>query len=69
MFKQTDPKRSKKVKAGLDKRFSDLGGMAVSKDKKGRPIKDDSAMQQEMATAGVGEGGYEPYVVYEFEIA
>lgn len=43
----------------------------MNRDKKGRPIKDDSAMQQEMATAGVGggEGGYEPYVVYEFELS
>jgi len=68
---KTDAKRSKKAKAELDKRFAELGGNAVSKDKKGRPKVDDSAMQQEMAGAGLGGGdtGYEPYVFYEFEIA
>ena len=42
----------------------------MSKDKKGRPMKDDGNMAQEMAAAG-GMGGhesYEPYVFYEFEI-
>lgn len=63
---QTDPKRAKKAKASLDARFSDLGGNAMSKDKKGRPTKDDSTMQQEMA--GFGDQNYEPYVFYEFEI-
>lgn len=41
----------------------------MSKDKKGRPVQDDANMQQEMAGAGLHEGGYEPYVFYEFEIA
>lgn len=41
----------------------------MSKDKKGRPVKDDSGMQQEMATAGFSaDQGYEPYVFYQFEI-
>lgn len=41
----------------------------MTKDKKGRPVKDDSNMQQEMAGAGFGmDQGYEPYVFYEFEI-
>ena len=66
---QTDPKRAKKAKGTLDARFSDLGGNALSKDKKGRPTKDDSNMQQEMAGAGFGmDQGYEAYVFYEFEI-
>ena len=67
---QTDPKRGKKAKASLDARFADIGGKAVSRDKKGRPTKDDQAMQQEMASAGHGGGdqGYEPYVFYDFEI-
>ena len=66
---QTDPKRAKKAKGSLDARFSDLGGNAMTKDKKGRPVKDDSSMQQEMASAGMGmDQGYEPYVFYEFEI-
>lgn len=38
----------------------------MSRDKKGRPTKDDSNMQQEMA--GFGDQSYEPYVFYEFEI-
>lgn len=41
----------------------------MSKDKKGRVMKDDSGVQNEMAGAGLGgEQGYEPYVFYEFEI-
>jgi V-type H+-transporting ATPase subunit C len=41
----------------------------MSRDKKGRPVKDDAGMQQEMATAGLGmDQGYEPYVFYEFEL-
>jgi len=66
---QTDPKQSKKAKASLDARFSDIGGNAMSRDKKGRPTKDDSSIQQDMAGAGLsGELGYEPYVFYQFEI-
>ncbi|KAK3672647.1 Vacuolar ATP synthase subunit C [Recurvomyces mirabilis] len=64
---KTDPKRSKKAKAGLDARFSELGGNAMSRDKKGRAKQDDSSMQQEMAGFGGGEG-YEAYVFYQFEI-
>jgi len=40
----------------------------MSRDKKGRPTKDDSGMQQEMAGAGISDQGYEPFVFYEFEI-
>ena len=41
----------------------------MQKDKKGKAVKDDSNMQQEMASAGFGmDQGYEPYVFYEFEI-
>ena len=66
---QTDSKRAKKAKASLDTRFSDLGGNAMKKDKKGRTVKDDSNMQQEMASAGMGaDQSYEPYVFYEFEV-
>lgn len=36
---KTTPKLAKKAKGALDSRFSDLGGNAVSKDKKGRPVK------------------------------
>lgn len=46
-----------------------MGGNAVSRDKKGRPTKDDAGMQQEMAGAGLGgEQTFEPYVFYSFEI-
>lgn len=68
-FRQTTPKLAKKAKLALDNRFSDLGGNAVSRDKKGRPKQDDSSMQQELAGAGLGgDQGFEPYVFYEFEI-
>lgn len=41
----------------------------MNKDKKGRAVKDDSNMQQEMAGAGFGmDQAYEPYVFYDFEI-
>lgn len=46
-----------------------MGGNAMSRDKKGRPVKDDSNMQQEMAGAGFHENqAYEPFVFYDFEI-
>lgn len=63
---QTDTKRSKKAKTSLDSKFANLGGNAVSRDKKGRPKADDSSFQQDIA--GLGDAGYEPYVFYEFEI-
>ncbi|KAF2722762.1 vacuolar ATP synthase subunit C [Polychaeton citri CBS 116435] len=67
---KTNPKASKKAKANLDARFSDLGGNAVSRDKKGKPTQDDSSVQQDMAGAGFGgDQGYEPYVFYQFEVA
>ena len=41
----------------------------MNKDKKGRNIKDDSGMQQDMASAGFGtDQAYEPYVFYDFEV-
>ncbi|KAK5123083.1 hypothetical protein LTR85_003279 [Meristemomyces frigidus] len=66
---KTDSKKAKKAKASLDARFSDIGGNAMSKDKKGRPTKDDSSIAQDLASTGLGgDQGYEPYVFYEFEI-
>ena len=65
---QTDPKRAKKAKGSLDARFADIGGNAVTRDKKGRPVKDDSSMQQDMASVGFGHEAYEPYVFYQFEL-
>ncbi|EME48718.1 hypothetical protein DOTSEDRAFT_67679 [Dothistroma septosporum NZE10] len=66
---KTDSKRAKKAKASLDGKFADLGGNAISKDKKGRPKQDDSSTQQEMAGAGFGgDQTFEPYVFYDFEI-
>jgi len=64
---KTDTKRAKKAKASLDSRFANLGGNAVSRDKKGRPKADDGGLQQDLAGLG-GDSGYEPYVFYEFEI-
>ncbi|KAM0702645.1 hypothetical protein Q7P35_010076 [Cladosporium inversicolor] len=67
--KQTDPKRGKKAKASLDARFGDLGGNALSRDKNGKPAKDDATMQQDLAGAGFStDQGFEAYVFYEFEI-
>jgi len=66
---QTDTKRGKKAKANLDARFGELGGNAISRDKKGKPVKDDANMQQEMGAAGFSaDSGFEAYVFYEFEI-
>ncbi|KAK5114926.1 hypothetical protein LTR62_002085 [Meristemomyces frigidus] len=65
---KTDAKRGKKAKAALEARFSDLGGNAMSRDKKGRAMKDDQATQQEMAGLGGGDQGYEPFVFFEFEM-
>ena len=66
---QTDPKRGKKAKASLDARFGDLGGNALSRDKNGKPTKDDATMQQDLAGAGFSnDQGFEAYVFYEFEI-
>lgn len=56
-----------KVKAALDKGFGHLGGSAVSRDKRGRAVKDDATLSSEMAAAGLGEE-YTPYVFYEIEI-
>jgi V-type H+-transporting ATPase subunit C len=66
-YPQPDPKKLRKAKDALDSRFAELGGNAVSRDKKGRPKADDSSMQQDLAGVG-GDTGYEPYVFYEFEI-
>lgn len=41
----------------------------MSRDKKGRPVKDDSSMQQDMASVGFSTEQYEPYVFYEFELS
>lgn len=54
----------------MDVAFSYLGGNAFGRDKKGRVVKDDSAMSADMQAAGhMGDSGdYSPYVCYEFEI-
>ncbi|GAB7338959.1 hypothetical protein MBLNU457_5632t1 [Dothideomycetes sp. NU457] len=65
---KTDNKTSAKAKAKLDANFSHLGGNAMSRDKKGNVTKDDSAMQNDMQSAGHGNDDYSPYVFYSFEI-
>jgi V-type H+-transporting ATPase subunit C len=43
----------------------------MGKDKKGRPTKDDAALQGDMQAAGQGGGDsaeYSPYVCYDLEI-
>ena len=63
---QTTPKLAKKVRDTLDQSYSYLAGNALSRDKKGKTIKDDPS---EMQGAGQAtEGDYSPYVYYEFEI-
>ncbi|KAG8533430.1 uncharacterized protein KY384_002213 [Bacidia gigantensis] len=67
---RTTPKLFKKAKASLDVAYSHLGGNAFGRDKKGRIVKDDSAMSADMQAAGhMGDGGdYSAYVCYEIEI-
>ena len=41
----------------------------MSRDKNGKPAKDDATMQQDLAGAGFStDQGFEAYVFYEFEI-
>lgn len=68
---QSNPKGAKKAKAALDSTYGYLGGNAFGRDKKGKALKDDSALSSEIAAAGVGGGEgneYTAYVYYEFEI-
>ncbi|KAH6660212.1 V-ATPase subunit C [Truncatella angustata] len=64
----TTSKASQKVKDGLDKAFSHLGGNAFGRDKRGRITKDDAALSSEMAAAGLGDNEYTAYVYYEIEV-
>ncbi|KAI4600245.1 Vacuolar ATP synthase subunit C [Pestalotiopsis sp. 9143b] len=64
----TTSKASQKVKDGLDKTFSHLGGNAFGRDKRGRITKDDAALSSEMAAAGFGENEYTAYVYYDIEL-
>ena len=61
---------AKRAKGSLTATYAYLGGNAMSRDKKGRPVKDDSATQHEMQVAGQSstDGEYTPYVYYEFDI-
>lgn len=59
---------AKKAKGNLDASYTYLGGNAVSRDKKGRMVKDDAAVGVDTAAAGHGDGEYTPYVFYEFEL-
>jgi len=67
---KTTPKQGKRIRSNLDSAYSYLGGNALSRDKKGRVTKDDQATSAELQGAGHGgdEGGYSPYVCYEFEV-
>jgi len=58
------------VRGSLDAKYSDLGGKAFGRDRKGRVTKDDSALSADMQAAGhtVEAGDYSAYVVYEFEV-
>ncbi|KAK4981866.1 Vacuolar ATP synthase subunit C [Elasticomyces elasticus] len=65
---KTTPKLAKKAKSNLDSAYSELGGNAVGRDKKGRVQKDDSSMSADMQAAGQMGEDYTAYVFYEFEI-
>ena len=67
---QTTGKQEKRVRQGLDKEYAYLAGNAMSKDKKGRPTKDDSNLGADMQAAGQGSESseYSPYVCYDLEI-
>ncbi|KAI9670658.1 MAG: Vacuolar ATP synthase subunit C [Alyxoria varia] len=72
---RTGPKTAKKAKGSLDARFVHLGGNAITRDRKGRVMKDEGGGQSGMVggmevaeLAGGGGGDYSPYVFYEFEI-
>jgi V-type H+-transporting ATPase subunit C len=67
---QTTSKQSKKARTGLDANFAYLAGNAFGKDKKGRPLKDDSSISADMQAAGqAGESAeYSAYVCYGLEL-
>lgn len=64
---QTDSKREKRVRQGLDADYSYLAGNAFGKDSKGRPKKDEGVSQSDMA-AGGDQADYSPYVCYDIAV-
>ncbi|KAF2156058.1 vacuolar ATP synthase-like protein subunit C 1 [Myriangium duriaei CBS 260.36] len=65
---KTNSKLAQKAKAKLDDNFSHLAGNALGRDKKGRPLKEDSSTMGDMQAAGHGMEDYNAYVFYQFEI-
>ncbi|KAL9106384.1 MAG: hypothetical protein Q9227_008585 [Pyrenula ochraceoflavens] len=66
---KTSPKQAKKAKTNLDSAFNYLGGNAFGRDKKGRAVKDDQSVAQDMQAAGGGLGeDYTAYVLYPLEV-
>ncbi len=64
---QTDSKREKKVRSGLDSEYAYLAGNAFGKDSKGRPKKDEGVSQTDMM-AGGDQGEYSAYVCYDIDV-
>lgn len=65
---QTDSKREKNVRKGLDNEYSYLAGNAFGRDKKGRVKKDEGMGQQDMAMSGGDQGEYSAYVCYDIDV-
>lgn len=65
---QTDSKREKKVKQGLDENYSYLAGNAFGRDKKGRVKKDEGMVSADLL-AGAGDAAeYSAYVCYDIDV-
>ena len=65
---QTDSKREKNVRKGLDNEFSYLAGNAFGRDKKGRVKKDEGMGQQDLAVGGSEQAEYSAYVLYDIDV-
>jgi len=64
---QTDTKREKKVRQGLDDEYSYLAGNAFGRDSKGRLKKDEGLGGNDMATGGE-QADYSAYVCYGIDV-
>ena len=65
---QTDSKREKNVRKGLDGEYSYLAGNAFGRDKRGRVKKDEGMGQQDLAVGGSEQGEYSAYVLYDIDV-
>lgn len=67
---QTDSKREKKSRQGMNEAFAYLAGNAFGRDKKGKIQKDAGMDKQDMMSGGAGGDAmdYSAYVIYDLEI-